>query len=97
MVLDQHLKWDLQIKYVINKLRGILPLFRYLKFSLDTYRPLKTVYLSLVQSHLNDGLLGSLKRMHEVLRCYSKNSFWKLYLIKTEIFLVIRFFSYLKY
>lgn len=57
IVIDRHLRWDLQIKYIIRKIRGLVSRFRYLKDYLDT-KYLKILYYALVQSQLSYGIIG---------------------------------------
>lgn len=57
IIIDKHLKWNLQIEYVINKLRCMLSKFKYLKNILNK-NYLNMLYFSLIQSHLNYGILG---------------------------------------
>lgn len=57
MIIDRHFRWDLQIKNVIKKVRGLLAKFKYLKNYLDTNQ-LRMLYHALVQPHLTYGLIG---------------------------------------
>lgn len=51
------MKWDTHISYLIKKLRCILYQFKYFSNLLEL-KELKTLYYSLVQSHLNYGIAG---------------------------------------
>lgn len=57
IILDQHMRWDHHVGYMVNKIRFLLGRFailrRYLNFS-----QLRTLYFSLVQSQLTYGILG---------------------------------------
>lgn len=55
--IDSHLKWDVHINYVVKKLRSLIPIFKYLKDILPRDN-LLTIYYSLVESHINYGILG---------------------------------------
>lgn len=57
ITIDRHLRWDLQVKNVTNKLRGLLPRFKYLKEFLDINH-LKIIYYSLVQTQLSYGIVA---------------------------------------
>lgn len=57
IVIDKYLRWDLQVKYVAEKLRFLLYKFRLLRNILND-RELRIVYYSLVQSHLQYGIIG---------------------------------------
>lgn len=55
--LDEHLKWDKQINYIIQKLRCILYKYKYLKHFLNT-SSMKLIYHALVEPHLSYGIIG---------------------------------------
>lgn len=55
--VDRFMKWDIHIKSLVNKLRFILYKFRQLRKILDTPQ-LKTLYYSLIESHLQYGIAG---------------------------------------
>ncbi|KAG5896755.1 hypothetical protein JTB14_031735 [Gonioctena quinquepunctata] len=56
VIIDSHMKWDLHIAYLSNKLRSILYKFRKLKYLIpENY--LSILYYSLVESHLRYGIL----------------------------------------
>lgn len=55
--IDRHLRWDLQINFMINKIRGLLSRFKCLKNFLDVHY-LKIIYYALVQPHLCYGIVG---------------------------------------
>lgn len=55
--VDTHLKWDYQVQYLKQKLRGLLFRFKKLKCILDTHH-MKALYHALVESQLNYGILG---------------------------------------
>lgn len=57
IVIDRHLRWDLQLATISSKLKGLLSRFKFLKEFLDVSH-LKTVYYSLIQSQLSYGILG---------------------------------------
>lgn len=57
IVIDKHLRWDLQVKNVTKKIRGLLSRFKYLKQYLGINQ-LKTIYFALIQSHLSYGIIG---------------------------------------
>lgn len=57
VIVDKHLKWDIHSNNVVRRLRGLLPRFREMKQYLDFGR-LKTLYYSLVQSHLTYGIIA---------------------------------------
>lgn len=57
IIIDNNLRWDHHIKYIVQKIRCILPKFRYLKDFLSTSQ-LKILYFSLVQTHLSYGIIG---------------------------------------
>ena len=55
--IDQHLKWDAHIEYIVKKLRCIIPCMKYLH-DFVPLTSLVTIYHAIVQSHLNYGILG---------------------------------------
>lgn len=55
--LDSHLRWDKQISYIQQKLRGLLFRFRRLQNILNEFQ-LRTIYIALVESQLVYGILG---------------------------------------
>lgn len=57
ITIDRHLKWDMHIKSIVNKLRGILYKIKYLKDYLDL-KHLKLLYFALVQPQLSYGIIG---------------------------------------
>lgn len=57
IIVDRHLRWDLQIQNIIKKIRGLLSRFKYLKQYLDISH-LKVLYYALIQSQLSYGILG---------------------------------------
>lgn len=57
IIIDRHLKWDLQINNIIKKIRSLLPIFKNLKHYLDLPQ-LNVLYYSLIQSHLSYGIIG---------------------------------------
>lgn len=57
IIIDRHLKWDLQINNIINKIRYLLSNFKHLKSYLDI-KELKTLYFALVQSQLSYGIIA---------------------------------------
>lgn len=57
IIVDRHLRWDLQIKNIAKKIRGLLYKFKYLKDFLSLQH-LKTLYFALVQSQLSYGIIG---------------------------------------
>lgn len=57
IIIDRHLRWNLQIQNLVKKIRYLLPRFKYLKNFLSQSE-LKILYYSLVQSHLSYGILG---------------------------------------
>jgi len=57
IVIDQHLRWDLQIKNLIIKLRYLISRFKCLRTYLKV-PDLSTLYYALVQSHLTYGISG---------------------------------------
>ncbi|CAH1114356.1 unnamed protein product, partial [Psylliodes chrysocephalus] len=65
ILLDQHLRWDRHISYVIKKLQKVIYTFKCLKEYLPE-RELKTLYYSLVESHLRYGISiwGAAARIH---------------------------------
>ena len=52
LVLDIHLKWNLYVRKVANKLTQINWVLRKLKY-IFTQRILKTIYSSFIESHIN--------------------------------------------
>lgn len=65
VIIDEHLKWDRHIYYIVNKLRLILYTFKKLRDILPLPY-LKTLYHSLVESHIRYGLLvwGAASKNH---------------------------------
>ena len=57
VIIDCHLRWDKQINYIVKKIRGIIPKLKYLTDFLD-FCDLKTIYFSLIQSHINYAILA---------------------------------------
>lgn len=57
IIIDRHLRWDLQVNSIIRKLRPLLFKFKYLKQFLDLPQ-LNILYYSLVQSQLTYGIIG---------------------------------------
>lgn len=57
IIIDRHVRWNLQILNIVKKVRGLLPRFKYLRQMLDE-RHLKIVYYALVQSQLTYGIIG---------------------------------------
>lgn len=57
IIIDQHLKWDKHVTYLCNRLRKLIHFFVILRscLSLDS---LRLIYLSLIQSVLQYGILG---------------------------------------
>lgn len=55
--IDCHFRWDIQVNYLKQKLRGLLFAFRELKKCLDASH-LRSVYYSLVESQLFYGIIG---------------------------------------
>lgn len=57
IIIDKHLRWDLQIKHASSKVRYLLGTFKYLKKFLNKEH-LKIVYQSLVEPHFSYGIIG---------------------------------------
>lgn len=57
IIIDRHLRWDLQILNLIKKVRGLLTRFKYLQEYLEE-KQLKILYYSLVQSQISYGIAG---------------------------------------
>lgn len=57
VIIDQNLRWDSHINYIIKKLRFILYKFGCLQKILGITQ-MKSIYHALVESHLNYGILG---------------------------------------
>lgn len=57
IIIDRHMRWDLQINSLVKKLRGLLSKFKYLKNIIDQNH-LKTLYYALVQTQLTYGIIG---------------------------------------
>lgn len=57
IIIDRHLRWELQANNIIKKLRGLIGRFRFLSDFLDISH-LKIIYYSLVQSQLSYGIMG---------------------------------------
>nr|CAI5832635.1 unnamed protein product [Callosobruchus analis] len=83
IIIDKHLKWDLQIKFLSRKVRQLLPKFKFLREYLNT-RCLETLYYSLVPSQLNYGILGwggvhqtHLKSISSLQKCILKVIYYK--------------------
>ncbi len=55
--MDNSLRWDLHINELVQKIRGLLSRFSYLRDFLSTEQ-MRILYMSLVQSHLTYGILG---------------------------------------
>lgn len=55
--IDQHLRWDDHVNKLLQKLRGIIPLFRSLQ-GICSNEQLLIIYKALVESHLRYGILG---------------------------------------
>lgn len=55
--IDAKLKWDTHVNYVLKKLRKLVYRFKCLRDVLDINQ-LKILYHSLIESHLNYGILG---------------------------------------
>ncbi|KAG5897087.1 hypothetical protein JTB14_036314 [Gonioctena quinquepunctata] len=63
VIIDCHMRWDSHIMYVVKKLRSILYKFKKLKDNIP-FNQMKTLYHSLVESHIRYGILawgGALK------------------------------------
>ncbi|KAJ8974990.1 hypothetical protein NQ317_013406 [Molorchus minor] len=65
IIIDSHLKWDKHVNYVVNKLQSLLYKIKLLSKILDN-TSLKTIYYTLVETHISYGLLvwGSYKRRY---------------------------------
>lgn len=57
IIIDRHLKWDLQVDNVVRKIRFMLGRFRRMAEILD-FKQMKTLYHALIESHLSYGILG---------------------------------------
>lgn len=57
IIVDRHFRWNLQIKHVVEKLRGMLSRIKHLKKYLDV-KQLKIVYYALVESQIKHGIIG---------------------------------------
>lgn len=57
IIIDKHLKWDLQVNYIIKKIRPLLSKFKFLRQYLDLDH-MKALYYSLIRSHLTYGIIG---------------------------------------
>ena len=57
LVIDQHLRWDLHVQFVIKKLQFILYKFRYLCNFLH-HKSMKSIYYALAETHLTYGILA---------------------------------------
>lgn len=57
IMVDCHLKWDLHINYVTQKLRVHIHLFKFLKEILNI-KYLNIVYIALVEPHIRYGIIG---------------------------------------
>lgn len=55
IVIDRHLKWDLQIRHVVQKIRGLLSRFKYLKKFMGI-KQLELLYYALIQSQMSYGI-----------------------------------------
>lgn len=90
IIIDTNLKWNLQIEYIIQKLRRLLPKFKLFKSFLDINH-LEKMYFALVQSHLNYGILGwggvnqnVLKNLETLQKWFLKIIYNKDYLYSSE-------------
>lgn len=56
VMIDNHLRWNVHIEYLVKKMRGLLSKFKLLKqfCSIDQ---LKTIYYALIQSQISYGIL----------------------------------------
>lgn len=57
IIIDQHLRWESHVNYIIKKLQFILYKFKFLKNILNIQQ-MKVIYHSLVESHINYAILG---------------------------------------
>lgn len=57
VMIDRHMRWDQHTSLIVKKIRGIIPKLKYLKEYLDLSE-LKIIYHSLIQSHINYGILA---------------------------------------
>lgn len=57
IIIDKHLRWDLHIKHLINKIRYLLATFKCLKQFLDINQ-MKIIYHSLIESQITYGQIG---------------------------------------
>lgn len=57
IIIDRHMRWNLQTKQLITKIRGHIPKFKYLRDFL-TPNNLKTLYYSQIESLLSYGIVG---------------------------------------
>lgn len=55
--VDRHLRWDKHIQILVNKIRGLLNKFKYMKQYLNT-KSMMTLYYALVESQITYGILG---------------------------------------
>lgn len=90
VIVDRHLRWDLHVNKLAGKIRGLLGKFRYLRDFLDIAH-LRTVYYALVQSQLENGIIGwggvhdrFLKRVDVVQRWILKTMYRKRRLFSSE-------------
>lgn len=57
ILIDKHLRWDLQVNNTIKKLRILLPKFKYLRQFLNLPQ-MYVLYYALIQSQLTYGIIG---------------------------------------
>lgn len=57
IMIDRHLRWNLQTKQLVTKIRGHIPKFKYLRDFL-MLKNLKTLYYSQIESLLSYGIVG---------------------------------------
>lgn len=57
VTIDRFFRWNIHINHVVRKLRGLLSRFKVLREFLNV-KQLKIMYFSLIQSHLNYGIIG---------------------------------------
>lgn len=57
ITIDRHLRWNLHINQLVSKIRSMLDRFRFLR-NIFSVNYLKTLYFSLIQSHLTYGIVA---------------------------------------
>lgn len=58
ITIDSQLRWDQHVKNLVNKIRGLLFKFRYLRNYINSIKYLKIFYQALIESQISYGIVG---------------------------------------